>query len=66
MTSSLLTDCSPMRWSFHELEWGQRTQVMGIVNVTPDFFLVMACNLMAIGCNVLWLKQSALWLKARC
>lgn len=25
-------------WSDHRLEWGQRTYVMGIINVTPDSF----------------------------
>lgn len=29
---------SPMIWKQHRLEWGQRTYVMGIVNVTPDSF----------------------------
>ncbi len=28
----------PTLWSSHRLEWGQRTHVMGIVNVTPDSF----------------------------
>ena len=34
MPSSL----SPTIWANHRLEWGQRTYVMGIVNVTPDSF----------------------------
>lgn len=29
---------SPTIWSGHRLEWGQRTHVMGIINVTPDSF----------------------------
>jgi dihydropteroate synthase len=29
---------SPTVWAKHRLEWGQRTYVMGIVNVTPDSF----------------------------
>src|SRR3989442_8974489 len=28
----------PIIWDNHRLEWGQRTHVMGIVNVTPDSF----------------------------
>lgn len=28
----------PTSWSHHTLEWGQRTYVMGIINVTPDSF----------------------------
>lgn len=28
----------PTLWANHRLEWGQRTYVMGIVNVTPDSF----------------------------
>ncbi|MBV9706066.1 MAG: dihydropteroate synthase [Chloroflexi bacterium] len=28
----------PTNWAHHHLEWGQRTYVMGIVNVTPDSF----------------------------
>ncbi|GAC1365621.1 MAG: hypothetical protein NVSMB44_27520 [Ktedonobacteraceae bacterium] len=28
----------PTTWAGHRLEWGQRTYVMGIVNVTPDSF----------------------------
>jgi dihydropteroate synthase len=34
MSSSL----SPTVWANHRLEWGQRTHIMGIVNVTPDSF----------------------------
>ncbi|MBA2677035.1 MAG: dihydropteroate synthase [Ktedonobacteraceae bacterium] len=33
--SSLIADTV---WAGHRLEWGQRTYVMGIVNVTPDSF----------------------------
>ena len=29
---------SPTIWGNHRLDWGQRTYVMGIVNVTPDSF----------------------------
>lgn len=29
---------APMLWAGHELVWGLRTYVMGIVNVTPDSF----------------------------
>lgn len=29
---------SPTLWKHHRLEWGQRTYVMGIINVTPDSF----------------------------
>lgn len=29
---------SPMIWGNHRLEWGKRTYIMGIVNVTPDSF----------------------------
>lgn len=29
---------APTVWANHQLEWGQRTHVMGIVNVTPDSF----------------------------
>ena len=28
----------PTIWGNHHLEWGQRTYIMGIVNVTPDSF----------------------------
>ncbi len=29
---------APTRWDGHSFEWGQRTYIMGIVNVTPDSF----------------------------
>jgi dihydropteroate synthase len=29
---------APTIWAGHRLEWGQRTHVMGIINVTPDSF----------------------------
>ncbi len=29
---------APTRWARHELEWGARTYVMGILNITPDSF----------------------------
>jgi dihydropteroate synthase len=32
------TSFAPMIWDHHRLEWGQRTHVMGILNVTPDSF----------------------------
>jgi len=28
----------PTEWSRHRLEWGRRTHVMGILNITPDSF----------------------------
>jgi dihydropteroate synthase len=34
MSSSL----SPTTWGHHTLEWGRRTYLMGIINVTPDSF----------------------------
>ena len=32
------TPLPAMTWANHRLEWGQRTYVMGIINVTPDSF----------------------------
>lgn len=29
---------APMSWAHHTIEWGKRTYIMGIVNVTPDSF----------------------------
>ena len=29
---------APLRWGEHTLEWGTRTHIMGIINVTPDSF----------------------------
>lgn len=29
---------APMIWDHHRLEWGQKTHVMGILNITPDSF----------------------------
>ncbi len=29
---------SPTMWAGHRLDWGQRTHIMGIINVTPDSF----------------------------
>ena len=29
---------SPTIWAGHRLDWGQRTHVMGIINITPDSF----------------------------
>lgn len=34
----MLTSLAPMVWRQHTIEWGKRTYVMGIVNVTPDSF----------------------------
>ncbi len=34
MSSTIL----PMTWAHHRIVWGQRTYVMGIVNITPDSF----------------------------
>ncbi|MBO0782487.1 MAG: dihydropteroate synthase, partial [Ktedonobacteraceae bacterium] len=28
----------PTIWAHHRLEWGRRTHIMGIINVTPDSF----------------------------
>lgn len=33
-----MSSLSPTIWGEHRLEWGQRTYVMGIINVTPDSF----------------------------
>src|SRR5215831_4321941 len=33
-----MSSLAPTIWGEHRLEWGQRTYVMGIVNVTPDSF----------------------------
>ncbi len=29
---------APTLWDHHRLEWGQRTHIMGILNITPDSF----------------------------
>ena len=34
----MLSLLSPTIWGNHRLDWGQRTYIMGIVNVTPDSF----------------------------
>ena len=34
----MLTPPAPTQWGRHTLAWGQRTYIMGIVNVTPDSF----------------------------
>jgi len=33
-----MSSLSPTIWGGHRLEWGKRTNVMGIINVTPDSF----------------------------
>src|SRR6266700_2273917 len=33
-----MSSLSPTIWGEHRLEWGHRTYVMGIINVTPDSF----------------------------
>lgn len=38
MTVPCFTVCSPTHWGQHNLEWGKRTYVMGIINATPDSF----------------------------
>lgn len=35
---SVVPPLPPTIWGNHRLEWGQRTHVMGIINVTPDSF----------------------------
>ena len=35
---SMITTFPPMIWERWRLDWGQRTHVMGIINVTPDSF----------------------------
>jgi len=38
MYKHMPTSLSPTIWGQHSIEWGKRTYVMGIVNVTPDSF----------------------------
>jgi dihydropteroate synthase len=38
MSQSAASPLAPMMWSRHRLDWGQRTYIMGILNVTPDSF----------------------------
>lgn len=38
MQRTMQRPLAPTRWGMHELAWGTRTYVMGIVNVTPDSF----------------------------
>lgn len=35
---NMLSSLPSTIWAHHHLEWGQRTYIMGIVNVTPDSF----------------------------
>jgi dihydropteroate synthase len=34
----VLQPLAPTRWTSHELVWGARTYVMGVLNITPDSF----------------------------
>jgi dihydropteroate synthase len=38
MSQSAASPLAPMNWGRHRLDWGQRTYIMGILNVTPDSF----------------------------
>ncbi|HEY7023096.1 MAG TPA: dihydropteroate synthase [Ktedonobacterales bacterium] len=38
MPQSAASPLAPMIWGRHSLDWGQRTYIMGILNVTPDSF----------------------------
>ena len=38
MSRSAASPLAPMIWGRHRLDWGQRTYIMGILNVTPDSF----------------------------
>ena len=38
MSQSAASPLAPMIWGRHRLDWGQRTYIMGILNVTPDSF----------------------------
>src|SRR5262249_27548356 len=37
-THSAASPLAPTKWGRHRLDWGRRTYVMGILNVTPDSF----------------------------
>lgn len=34
----MVSSLAPTIWGNHRLDWGQRTHVMGIINITPDSF----------------------------
>lgn len=34
----MVSSFAPTIWGSHRLDWGQRTHVMGIINITPDSF----------------------------
>lgn len=36
--SYMVSSLAPTIWGSHRLDWGQRTHVMGIINITPDSF----------------------------
>jgi dihydropteroate synthase len=38
MSRSVTSPLAPTVWGRHRLDWGQRTYIMGILNVTPDSF----------------------------
>jgi dihydropteroate synthase len=38
MSQSATSPLAPTAWGGHRLDWGQRTYIMGILNVTPDSF----------------------------
>jgi len=38
LTQSALSALAPTAWGRHRLDWGRRTYIMGILNVTPDSF----------------------------
>jgi dihydropteroate synthase len=38
MSQPAASPLAPMIWGRHRLDWGQRTYIMGILNVTPDSF----------------------------
>ena len=38
MTQSAASPLAPTVWGRHRLDWGRRTYIMGILNVTPDSF----------------------------
>jgi dihydropteroate synthase len=38
MSHSVASPLAPTVWGRHRLDWGQRTYIMGILNVTPDSF----------------------------
>jgi dihydropteroate synthase len=38
MSQSAASPLAPTVWGRHRLDWGQRTYIMGILNVTPDSF----------------------------